>query len=456
VTYYTASRREGRGLAQQTVLHSLGMWKELKNKREILSWCFFDFANSSFTTIIVTIVFSVYFVRIIAGGSHKADFYWSLANFLSQALVLLSAPLVGAIADFSAFKKRFLFLTYVTCVLFTALLALIEPGQIFLAICIFAVANFAFSSGENLIASFLPEIVLPQDMGKISGLGWALGYVGGLLCLLLCFPLVAGGFGLDNLFNLRMTNLVVAGFFLIAGVPTFLWVRERKTAGTLPPGTSYLRTGFRRIGETFREVRRFRQLFRFLVVFGIYNCGVTTVVVFSSVYAYQTIHLSPTQLLWFFLITQVSASLGAFLFGLVQDRIGATHTIRITLALWLVVILGAFLSSGRTTFYIVGNLAGIGIGSSQSAARAMVGLLTPPEKTAEFFGFWGTSWKLSTAVGPLAFGLLSMVTGSQRLALAATGSFFLVGLIGLSAVREKEGIEAARLYNSGRPPAQEL
>jgi len=139
-----------------------------------------------------------------------------------------------------------------------------------------------------------------------------------------------------------MTNLVVSAFFLLAGIPTFLWVRERKRAGTLPPGSTYLGIGLRRIRETFREVRRFRQLFRFLVIFGIYNCGVTTVVVFSSIYAVQTIGLSATELVWFFLITQVSSSLGAFLFGLIQDRIGAQSTIRITLVLWLVVVTGAF------------------------------------------------------------------------------------------------------------------
>src|SRR5918996_3697421 len=181
------------------------MWKKLPNKREILSWCFFDFANSAFTTIIITIVYSVYFRNIIAAGRTDGDRLWAIGNTVSQTLVLLSAPLLGAIADYSAAKKKFLFFSYLLCVIFTALLTFTGPGQIVFALSIFIVANFAFSSGENFIASFLPEISKPEDMGKISGFGWALGYIGGLTSLLLCFPYLKGGFGLENASNLRMT-----------------------------------------------------------------------------------------------------------------------------------------------------------------------------------------------------------------------------------------------------------
>ena len=424
------------------------MWKNLPNKREILSWCFFDFANSAFTTIIITIVYSVYFRNIIAAGRTDGDRLWAIGNTVSQTFVLLSAPLLGAIADYSASKKKFLFLSYMLCVIFTALLTFTGPGQILFALCIFVVANFAFSSGENFIASFLPEIARPEDMGKISGFGWALGYIGGLASLLFCFPYLKGGFGLENAENLRMTNLVVAAFFLVAGIPTFLWVRERKKASDLPPGTSYISAGFSRIRDTFAQLRRFRELFKFLILFGIYNCGVTTVVVFAAIYAVETIKLTASEFLIFFLITQISASVGAFLFGLAQDRIGPKNTIYATLTVWIATIIGAYFSQDKTTFFIVGNLAGLGLGSSQSAARALVGLFSPVEKSAEFFGFWGLFWKLSTAIGPLVFGLLSSGTGDQRIAILVTGLFFVFGLIGLGFINEKAGIEAARSYSS--------
>lgn len=430
------------------------MLKKIPNKKEILSWCFFDFANSSFTTIIVTIVFSVYFVKIAAGGAGAGDRLWGMANAISQTLVLLTAPLIGAIADYSAKKKRFLFMSYLTCVVFTAMLALVGPGEVALAMGLFIIANFAYSTGENLVASFLPEIARPEDMGKISGMGWGLGYLGGLTCLLFCLPFLKDGFTFENAHGLRMTNVVVAVFFLIAGIPTFLWVRERKKASSLPEGKSYFSAGIERLKETFAQIQLFRELFKFLILFGIYNCGVTTVVYFASIYADRTIGLSAMELIWFFLITQISSSLGAVLFGFIQDRIGARNTIFITLSIWILVILGAYISTGRTTFFIVGNLAGLGLGSSQAAARAMVGLFSPVEKSGEFFGFWGLFWKLSTAIGPLVFGILSSATGSQRMAVLVTGSFFVAGIIGLFFIDEKKGIAAARAYsgrNANRP-----
>ena len=424
------------------------MWKTLTNKREILSWCFFDFANSSFTTIIITVVYSVYFRNIIAAGRPDGDRLWALGNTISQSIVLISAPLFGAIADYSASKKKFLFLSYIVCVIFTALLTFTGPGEVLLALVLFTIGNFAYSSGENFIASFLPEIAKPEDMGKISGFGWALGYVGGLLSLVCCYPFLKAGFGIENANMLRLTSLITAVFFLVAGIPTFLWVRERKSASDLPPGMSYLSAGFGRLRDTFAHIRQFRELFKFLIVFGIYNCGVTTVVVFAAIYAVQTIKLTAGEFLTFFLITQVSASVGAFIFGLLQDRIGPKNTIYATLTVWLLTIAGAYYSNDRTTFFIVGNLAGLGLGSSQSAARALVGLFSPVEKSAEFFGFWGLFWKLSTAVGPLVFGLLSTGTGNQRIAILVTGLFFVFGMIGLQFVNEKAGIEAARNFGT--------
>ncbi len=424
------------------------MLRHLPNKKEIFSWCLFDFANSSFTTIIITVVYSVYFVEIVAMRKPSADFLWSLGNFISQGLVLLTAPVLGAIADFSGAKKRFLFASYVGCIIFTSLLYFSGPGQILKALVLFSIANYAYSSGENFIASFLPELARPEDMGKVSGFGWALGYVGGLLSLILCYPFIQGGFTLSNEGSIRITCLITAAFFLLAGIPTFVWLREGRPSHGLPPGQSYLSLGFGRIAETFQHLQQFRELFKFLMLFCIYNCGVTTVVVFASIYAQRVIQLSPAELILFFLITQISASAGAFLFGLLQDWIGAKRTIYLTLLLWIGVILGAYWSAGKNTFYIVGNLAGMGLGSSQSAARALVGLFSPPSKSAEFFGFWGLFWKLSTAVGPMVYGSISSITGSPRMAILTTGSFFVLGLAGLPLISEQRGIQAAQDYES--------
>lgn len=416
--------------------------------REIFGWCMFDFANSSFTTIIVTVIYSVYFTKLVAEGRPDGDFLWSLGIFLSQGIVLMSAPVVGAFADFSGAKKRFLVGTYLTCVLFTALLSTVTTGQVAKGLLFFIVANMAYSMGENFIASFLPELAPPERMGRVSGYGWAWGYMGGLFSLLICYPFLKGGFTPSNAANLRMTSLVTALFFLVSAIPTFVWLKERKSPQTLSEGETSLAVGFSRVAETLRHLRAFKELGKFLVVFLIYSSGINVVVAFASIFAEKQVGFTAVELSFFFLVVQLSSALGAFLFGFVQDRIGAKQTIMLTLIVWIIVTLGAAVSVSKPFFFVIGNLAGVAIGSSQSSARALVGLFSPPEKSAEFFGFWGLFWKLSSALGPLAFGTISSGTGSQRIGILVTAGFFLLGFLGMFFIREREGREAVQAYRS--------
>ncbi len=358
----------------------------------------------------------------------------------------MTAPVVGAFADFSGAKKRFLFGTYLTCVLFTGLLSTVTTGGVAKGLLFFIIANIAYSMGENFNASFLPELASPERMGRVSGYGWAWGYMGGLFSLLLCYPFLQGGFIPTNAANLRLTSLVTAFFCLASAIPTFLWLKERKSPQALPKGETYLTVGFSRVAETLRHVRAFKELAKFLVVFLIYSSGINVVVAFASIFAEKQVGFTAVELSVFFLVVQLSSAFGAFLFGFIQDRIGAKQTILLTLILWIIVTLGAAVSVSKSFFFIIGNLAGLAIGSSQSSARALVGLFSPPEKSAEFFGFWGLFWKLSSALGPLAFGTISSGTGSQRLAILVTASFFLLGFLGMFFIREGEGREAVQAY----------
>ncbi len=414
--------------------------------KEIFGWCMFDFANSSFTTVIVTVVYSVYFTKLVAAGRPDADFLWSLGIFLSQGIVLLTAPVVGAVADFSGAKKQFLFGTYLTCVLFTGLLSTVTAGEVAKGLLLFIAANIAYSMGENFTASFLPELAPPERMGRISGYGWAWGYMGGLFSLLLCYPFLKGGFTSSNATGLRMTSLVTALFFLTSAIPTFVWLKERNPPQSLPKGETYFTIGFRRVTETLKHLKDFKELAKFLVVFLIYSSGINIVVAFASIFAEKQVGFTAVELSLFFLVVQLSSASGAFLFGFVQDRIGAKRTIMLTLLLWIVVTVGAAVSVSKPFFLVLGNLAGVAIGSSQSSARALVGLFSPPEKSAEFFGFWGLFWKLSSAIGPLTFGTLSSWTGSQRIAILVTTGFFLLGFLGMFGIREQEGREAVQAY----------
>ena len=431
---------------------------------EIMSWAMFDFANSSYTTVIITVAFSVYFTRLVAPG--RGDFLWGLGIAIGNLIVLLLSPVIGAIADGSGRKKQFLGATYVTCVVGTLLLYFVTPGQATLGLILLIVSFVGFSFSENLTAAFLPELSTPENVGRISGLGWGLGYFGGLGCLLLVQPLLAGGFDLDNVPRLRLAWLLTGLFFLVAALPTFLFLKERAPRSTRPMG-EFVREGFGRLRETARSVGQFSELVRFLSVFFLYSAGLTSVIAFAGIFAVQTLQFTPKQLTLLFLLLQLSSAGGAFVFGLIQDRIGATRTIQITLALWVLICVGAYLCgdgqtevlpgiTGKQLFWAVGLGSGLGIGSLQSASRGLVGLFSPPEKSGEFFGFWGLAGKGAYMIGPLIFGGIATLTGSQRTAMLSTAAFFVVGLIGMSFVSERRGRAAAEAWHQGRHSGERL
>jgi UMF1 family MFS transporter len=424
--------------------------------REIWAWAMFDFANSSYTTVIVTVAFSVYFTRLVAPPG-RGELLWGVGIAVSNLIVLSLSPIVGAIADDSGRKKLFLFATYLTCVVGTALLWLVTPGRVGLGLVLLVISFLGFSFGENLAGAFLPEISTPANIGRISGLGWGLGYFGGLACLLLVQPLLAGDFAESNLPKLRLAWVVTAVFFLLAALPTFLFLRERAPRGN-KTALEYVRSGFARLATTAASVRRFSEMVRFLSVYFLYYAGLTSVVAFAGIYASQTLGFSFKELTLLFLLLQISSALGAFLFGWVQDRIGAVRTVQITLVLWVLVCAGAYACgegsevvagglTGKQLFWGVGLFAGFGIGSLQSASRALVGLFAPPEKTAELYGFWGLSGKAAYMIGPLIFGAIASAAGSQRVAMLSTAAFFVLGLIGMAFVNEKRGLAAARAWH---------
>ena len=417
------------------------------SKREILSWAMFDFANSSYTTVIVTVAFGVYFTRLVAPPG-RGDSLWGWAIAAANLFVLLLSPIVGAVADDSGRKKLFLFFTYALCVGGTALLYFAVPGRVGLALALFVVSFVGFSFGENLAGAFLPEISTPDNIGKISGLGWGLGYFGGLTALLLVYFLLGGGFTLSNLPKLRLAWPLTALFFLVAALPTFLFLKERAPRGTSSV-SKYVRDGFLRLAETARSVRHFSEVVRFLGVFFFFYAGLSSVVAFAGIYAANTLGFTFQELMLLFILLQLSSAGGAFLFGWLQDRIGATRTIQIALVLWIVVCAAAYFTQTKEMFWGVGLFAGLGIGSLQSASRALVGLFAPPEKSAEFFGFWGLAGKGAYMIGPLIFGQIASRTGSQRVAMLSTAAFFLLGLIGMAFVDEKRGRAAAAAWHEG-------
>ena len=420
----------------------------LAPKREIFAWGMYDFANSGYTTVVLTAVFNSYFVGVIAQdqANGTATLLWTLAIAAANLLVLLSAPILGAIADYSANKKRFLALTTVGCVIFTAMLALCGPGDLYLALLLITCSAFMFASGENLIAAFLPEISPPDHMGRVSAFGWTLGYLGGLLVLGLCLAYVttAQNAGETAEEFVPVTMLIVAAAFALAASPTFIWLNERASAQQKLQLSGYVRIGYQRLRHTLTHSRQHRDLFNFLIALTVYTCGINTVIVLAAIYAQEVMGFETQDTIMLILVVNITAAIGAFLFGRLQDRLGSKLTLAITLMIWIFAMLLAYFSSSVTVFWVIANLIGLSLGASQSAGRALVGLFAPPERSGEYFGLWGLATKLAAIIGPLSYGLLAYLSdGNHRLSLLGTTIFFIAGLILLLRVDEKRGREAA-------------
>lgn len=433
------------------------------SRREIFGWAMFDFANQAYTLLIITVVFGELFTTVIVGergGDYRlANFLWSLALAISYLLVVVTGPLCGAVMDYRAEKKRFLFASYLATVAATAMLYFVAPGYVVLGLALIVVSNYAYSMGESFIASFLPDLGPPEDLGKISGFGWALGYVGGLFAA--GFTLVAlGEATAENFERIRWVGPFASAFFLITAIPTFLWVKERGTPQ--PAGKPYRDIARERVSTTLHEMQRFRDLATFLVSLLFSMAGVYIIIAFAFIYGAQVIGWDESTRNLMFIIVQITAAAGALGFGFIQDRIGTKLTYQFTLVLWVAAILAIWatpqvtaLLNGRFgldweaqhLFLFVGCLAGLSLGSSQSASRALVGLFSPTRKAAEFFGFWGLANKLAGVFGIIALGLLQTVVGLQASILLCAALFIVAILICLF-VDQARGQRAAAAWEA--------
>jgi UMF1 family MFS transporter len=409
--------------------------------REVWAWSMYDFANSGYTTVVITAVFSAYFVSVVADNQPWATFAWTAALSASYAVILFTGPLVGAWADAHAAKKRVLLWSTVGCVLFTALLYFASPGAVALALALVILSNFFFGTGENVIAAFLPELADSEAMGRVSGWGWSFGYLGGMaaLGLSLVYIQISQQAGKNAAHFVPVTMLITAAFFALAAAPTFLFLKERAV-----PVKGPVESPWKRVFETLRNARQYRDLRRFLICILFYQAGIMTVIALAAIYAEQVMKFTTTQTIMLILVVNVTAALGAFAFGYVQDRIGHVRAIALTLVGWLVMILLAGFSQEKTTFWIAANLAGLCMGSSQAAGRALVGYLAPPARLAEFFGLWGLATKAASIFGPLTYGVVTWIfAGNHRLAILATGLYFVIGLLLLAKIDVHRGRQAA-------------
>lgn len=414
-------------------------------RREAVSWAMYDFANSGYTTVVITAIYNSYFVASVAGAAPWATFAWTAALACSYALIVISAPPLGAWMDVRANKKRVLAATTAGCVLGTAALALTGPGTLWLAIALIVLSNWCYGTGENVSAAFLPELARPEGLGRVSGWSWALGYLGGLAVLGVCLAwvLAAQARGAAATAYVPATMLITAAAFALTALPVFVWLRERAAPQT-PAHGGHWRAGFARLEDTLRHLPRHRDLATLLAAIVAYQAGIQTVIVLAGVYATQALGFDMAQTITLILVVNLTAALGAAGFGHVQDRIGHRRTLILVLLLWLLTVLVAWRAAGPAIFWVAANLAGLGLGAAQSAGRALVGALAPERRRGEFYGLWGLAVKLASIIGPLTYGAVSwMSAGDHRTAMLATGVFFVIGLAILHRIDVARGIAAA-------------
>jgi len=422
-------------------------------RRELLGWAMYDFANSGYTTVVITAVFAAYFVGGVAGGASWATLAWTVALSMSYAIVMLTMPGLGAWADRRAAKKRLLLLTTLGCVVSTAALAWVEPGQVLLAMVLLVISNTFFSWGESLTASFLPELARPEAMGRVSGWGWALGYLGGMLTLGVCLAYVLSAQARQEPASafVPVTMWITAAIYAAAACVTFALLREHAKPAAEPSGGG-LAASLLRLRQAWRESAPYTDFRQLLACAVAYQAGVAVAISLAAIYAEQVVGFAPQETMVLIFVLNIAAFVGAFVFGHVQDRLGHKRALALTIAGWIVTCVLAAASTTKGLFWVAAAVAGVFLGSSQSAGRAMAGLMVPPQRLAEFFGLWTLAIRLASILGPLTYGLITWLTdGNHRLAIGSTALLFVLGLWLLRPVDVARGM--ARAQN---PSAQAL
>jgi UMF1 family MFS transporter len=426
------------------------------SRRELWAWYLYDFGNSAYAAVVLLAVYAAYFKGTVVGGVEGSRL-WGVSVGIAMLVVAVTSPVLGIIADFIGRKKRFLFFFTALACAFTAALFFVQQGDVVMGMAFFIVAEIGYRAAQVFYNALLPELAEQDQIGRISGTGWAIGSAGGILCLLIILPMIVivGG---D--FVVRLSLLITAVFYAASAVPVFLWVRERSQPQQLSPGDSYLTIGFKRLWATIRKARHFREYLKFIVSFLIYNDGILMAMDFSAIMGAVLYGMNQEQLIVFMIIVQVTSIGGAYAFGLMTDRVSAKRALLVALALMLAAVVWMFFNQSLVGFFLIGGLAGFALTGVQSVSRTAVGMFSPPGQSAEFYGLFAVAGRTSSFIGPTLYGLVA--TGAalryqaqgyaellaeqlgQRMAILSIAAFLVVGTVLLLLVNERKGRAAAR------------
>ena len=427
-------------------------------RRERWAWYLYDFGNSAYAAVVLLAIYSAYFKEEVVGGAEGSRF-WGIAVGIAMLVVALTSPVLGTIADLSGVKKRFLFFYTAMACLFTATLFFVQEGDVLIGMLFFILAEIGYRSAQVFYNALLPEIASPEEMGRISGNGWAIGSAGGIICLLLVLPpivLIGGAL------IVRLALVFTGVFFALSAVPLFLWLRERAEPQKLSADENYVTLALQRLGRTIKAVRKFREFIKFIIAFLVYNDGILMILDFGAILGAVLYGMKQQELIIFMIIVQLASVVGAYLFGLIADDFGGKRSLVVALLLTVVPVFWLYFSYSRLQFYFIGALAGFALTGVQSVSRTMVGMFSPPGQSAEFYGFFAVTGRTSSFIGPTVFGLLAAEAtqwymntqqmtalaaeqAGHRVALFSIVAFLLAGLLMLLLVNEKKGRAAAVL-----------
>lgn len=417
--------------------------------REHIAWYMYDFGNSAYASVILLAVYSAYFKGTVVGGAEGSR-YWGIAVGIAMLSVAIISPFLGAIADFSASKKRFLFIFSAITWVFTGLLFFVEKGDVFLGMLFFIIAEIGYRSGQVFYNSLLPEIAEPEERGRVSGNGWAVGSIGGILILLILLPLIVM---IEGTLIVRLSLVFTALFFAASAIPAWLWIKERAVANELPEGKTYLSMAYSRLAETLKALGNYRDFLRFIIAFLIYNDGILMALNFASIIGAVMFGMEQTELIIFMIIVQIFSVIGAYVAGLIGKKIGFKQTLVYSILMMTLVIIAMIFAQSILQFYIIGSLAGFALTGVQSVSRTLVSYFAPEGRSAEFYGIFAVTGRTSSFIGPTVYGFLAFEAykyfentrglstllaeqAGQRVALGSIVIFLVIGLLVLLGVKD--------------------
>jgi UMF1 family MFS transporter len=427
--------------------------------RQHWAWYLYDFGNSAYAAVVVLAVYSAYFKGTVVGGAQGTRL-WGIAVGIAMLISALISPILGTIADFSASKKRFLVGFSALSWIFTGLLFFVTKGNVFIGMLFYILAEVGYRAGQVFYNGILPEIASPGEIGRVSGNGWAIGSLGGIVCLLIVLPIIILFKGSD--IPVRLAMVITAVFFAASTIPTIVWIKDRATAQKLPPGENYLAIGFKRLGRTLKSIRHFKEFGKFMLAFLVYNDGIMMAMDFAAIIGAVLYGMKQEQLILLMILVQLTSIFGAYVSGIYGERAGFKKALMISLVLMLACIIWMFFNQTLVGYFIIASLAGFALTGVQAVSRTMTGYFAPEGHSAEFYSFESVAGRTSSFIGPTVYGLLAggiaiwlekrgtatllaEQTG-QRAGIASIAVFLIIGMIILTTVNEKRARQAAEEY----------